>query len=129
MQGVASTGGQNYGWNVMEGLYCYNFSTCNKTGLTFPVITYNHPVGCSITGGYVYRGSKIPLLSGQYLYADYCTHFVRGFTFSGGQATQVVDWSPYIDPGGSVSSFAQDQQGELYIITLGGSLFRIVPVP
>jgi glucose/arabinose dehydrogenase len=129
VQGVASTGGQNYGWNVMEGLYCYNVSTCNKTGLTFPVITYNHPVGCSITGGYVYRGSQVPMLSGYYLFADYCTHFVRGFTFSGGQATQVVDWTPYIDPGGSVSSFAQDQHGELYIMTLGGSLFRIVATP
>ena len=129
VQSAASTGGQNYGWNVMEGSYCYNTSNCNKNGLVLPVYTYNHPVGCSITGGYVYRGTKVPVLAGFYMFGDYCTHFVRSFQYSGGQAINVGDWSQYIDPGPSISSFAQDQRGELYIMTLGGSLFRIVPTP
>jgi glucose/arabinose dehydrogenase len=131
VQPAASAGGVNYGWVVMEGRHCYppGTNTCNQTGLTLPVIEYDHPAGCSITGGYVYRGTRVPMLSGQYLYADYCTHFVRSFVYSGGQATQQRNWTPQLDPGGNVSSFAQDQRGELYILTLGGSLYRVVPTP
>jgi len=131
VQPAASAGGVNYGWVVMEGMHCYppGMNSCNQTGLTLPVIEYDHPTGCSITGGYVYRGTRVPMLSGQYLYADYCTHFVRSFVYSGGQATQPRTWTQQLDPGGNVSSFAQDQRGELYIMTLGGSLYRIVPTP
>lgn len=131
VQPAASTGGVNYGWNTMEGRHCYppGTNSCNQTGLTLPVLEYNHPTGCSITGGYVYRGTRVPILAGQYLYADYCTHFVRSFVYAGGQATQLHDWTPQLDPGGNVSSFGQDRRGELYILTLGGSLYRIVPTP
>ena len=131
VQPAASAGGVNYGWNVMEGRHCYppGTNTCTQTGLTLPVVEYDHPTGCSITGGYVYRGTRVPLLSGQYLYSDYCTHFVRSFVYSGGVAAQPRDWSDYLDPGSNVSSFAQDQRGELYILTLGGSLYRIVATP
>jgi glucose/arabinose dehydrogenase len=131
VQPAASAGGVNYGWNVMEGQHCYPPGTtgCNQSGLTLPVLEYDHPTGCSITGGYVYRGARVPLLSGQYLYADYCTHFVRSFVYSAGQATSLRNWTPQLDPGGNISSFAQDQRGELYIMTLGGSLYRIVPTP
>lgn len=128
---VAGSGGMNYGWNVMEGAQCYPIgtATCNQVGLTHPVLQYDHSQGCSITGGYVYRGTRVPVLSGQYLYADYCSHFVRSFVHSGGQATQLRDLTQYLDPHANVSSFAQDQRGELYILTLGGSLYRIVPTP
>ena len=131
VQPAASAGGVNYGWVVMEGMHCYppGTNSCNRTGLTLPVIEYDHPTGCSITGGYVYRGTRVAMLSGQYLYADYCTHFVRSFVYSGGQATQPRTWTQQLDPGGNVSSFAQDQRGELYIMTLGGALYRIVPTP
>jgi len=131
VQPAASAGGLNYGWVVMEGRHCYPPGTtgCNQSGLTLPVLEYDHPTGCSITGGYVYRGTRVPLLAGQYLYADYCTHFVRSFVYSGGQATSLRNWTPQLDPGGNISSFAQDQRGELYIMTLGGSLYRIVPTP
>jgi glucose/arabinose dehydrogenase len=123
-----SAGGVNYGWNVMEGTACYppGTATCSEAGLTRPVLVYDHSQGCSITGGYVYRGTRVPVLAGQYLYADYCSHFVRSFVYSGGQATQLRDLTQYLDPQANVSSFGQDQRGELYILTLGGSLYRIV---
>ena len=119
--------GANYGWNVMEGLHCYASSSCNQAGLVLPVVEYGHTAGaCSITGGYVYRGTRVPALSGQYLYSDYCSHFVRSYTRSNGQGR---DWTAQLDPGASVSSFGQDARGELYIVTLGGALFRIVTAP
>ena len=131
VQPAASLGGVNYGWVVMEGRHCYPPGTtgCNQAGLTLPLLEYDHPTGCSITGGYVYRGTRVPMLSGQYLYSDFCSHFVRSFVYSGGQATSLRNWTPQLDPGGNVSSFAQDQRGELYIMTLGGALYRIVPTP
>ncbi|HEX8832116.1 MAG TPA: PQQ-dependent sugar dehydrogenase, partial [Longimicrobium sp.] len=68
----AATGGQNLGWNLMEGMHCYNTSGCVQQGLTLPVLEYSHDDGCSITGGFVYRGSAVPALRGHYFYADYC---------------------------------------------------------
>jgi hypothetical protein len=112
----------------MEGLHCYNATSCNQTGLTLPVLEYPHPDGCSITGGYVYRGTKIPALVGQYLYSDYCASFVKSFQFSGGAATNQQTW-PTLQPAGSVSSFGEDAKGELYIVTLNGGVYRIVPGP
>jgi hypothetical protein len=131
VQPALSNGGENYGWNVMEGTHCYPIGTtsCNQAGLTLPLLEYDHPTGCSITGGYVYRGTRVPALAGHYLYADFCTHFVRSFQYSGSQAVDRRDWTPQLDPGGNVSSFGQDQRGELYIMTLGGSLYRIVEAP
>ena len=64
--------GLNFGWNIMEGTHCYNASTCNQSGLTLPVLEYAHSEGCSVTGGYVYRGSVIPALQGLYFFGDYC---------------------------------------------------------
>ena len=120
----------NYGWNVMEGMHCYPSGTCNQTGLVQPLVEYGHTGGaCSITGGYVYRGTRVSALAGLYLYADYCNGMVWSFRLVGGAATGARDWSPQLSPGGGVSSFGQDERGELYIMTLGGSLFRIVSVP
>ena len=121
--------GLNFGWNVMEGLHCYNATTCNEAGKTLPVIEYSHAGGaCSVTGGYVYRGTKIAVLVGQYLYSDYCAGFVRSFQFSGGAATNTQTW-PSLQPSANVSSFGQDAKGELYIVTLNGAVYRIVPGP
>ncbi len=121
--------GLNFGWNVMEGLHCYNATSCNQVGLTLPMIEYPHTGGaCSISGGYVYRGTKIAALVGQYLYSDYCASFVKSFQFSGGAATNQQTWTT-LQPLGSVSSFGQDAQGELYIVTLDGPVYRIVPGP
>ncbi|MDH5316397.1 MAG: glucose dehydrogenase, partial [Gemmatimonadota bacterium] len=90
-----------------------------------PVLEYGHNRGCSVTGGYVYRGAAIPALVGRYLYADYCSGWVRSFRYQGGQATEQLD-RPELRPGGNITSFGEDARGELYILTQGGGLYRIV---
>lgn len=123
--------GLNYGWRIMEGSACFLPATgCNTTGLTLPVIEYDHAGGaCSVTGGYVYRGG-LPVLQslrGTYFYADFCAGFVRSFRFAGGQATEPTDWPALAPPGALVTSFGEDAAGELYVMTSTGGLFRIVP--
>lgn len=120
--------GVNYGWNVMEGTICFPpGAACTQSGLTLPVLDYEHTGGaCSITGGYAYRGSAIPALQGTYFYADFCSGFVRSFRYVSGQVTEHADWSS-IRPGGNITSFGEDAQGELYLMTSQGGLFRVVP--
>ena len=88
---ATSAAGVNYGWRIMEGAHCYNAQTCNTTGLTQPVLEYDHSQGCSITGGFVYRGAAIPELAGHYLYSDYCSGFLRSFRLSGSEAARSED--------------------------------------
>jgi len=126
VQPAAGGGGENYGWNVMEGLSCYNTTSCNQAGLTLPVLDYDHGSACSVTGGYVYRGSAIPSLQGHYLYADYCAGFVRSFRWVGGQAVDRQSRAT-LSPGPFITSFGEDSDGELYLMTQGGDLYRIVP--
>jgi len=122
---AAGGGGANLGWNIMEGTSCYNAATCSTAGLTLPVAEYTHGDGCSVTGGFVYRGSDVPDLQGRYLYSDYCAGWVRSFTFFGGQAVDSRQW-PDLSPGPGVTSFAEDARGEVYVLTHGGELYRIV---
>jgi glucose/arabinose dehydrogenase len=118
----------NYGWRLMEGFVCLNPSiNCNQGGLTLPVLDYPHPDGCSIIGGYVYRGTTIPALAGTYFYADLCVGFVRSFRLQNGQPAEQFQW-PSLSPGPSITSFGEDGQGELYIMTLGGGLWRFAPM-
>ncbi|WP_455378202.1 PQQ-dependent sugar dehydrogenase [Petrachloros mirabilis] len=119
----------NYGWSVMEGFLCFNPpSGCNSAGLTFPVLDYPHiDNACSIIGGYVYRGTAIPALNGTYFYADLCAGFVRSFIFQNAQVTNQFNWSS-LNPGTSITSFGEDAQGELYIMSLSGGLWRIAPM-
>jgi hypothetical protein len=128
VQPPGSAGGENYGWNVMEGSTCYDADTCQTQGLVLPVTEYTHNEGCSITGGYVYRGTAVAALEGRYLYADYCGGWVRSFTYVNGVATDAREW-PVLSPGSQVTSFGEDGAGELYLMTQGGALYRIVPVP
>ena len=123
-QPASSAGGENYGWRVMEGSLCYNPSSgCNQSGKILPVAEYEHTLGCAVTGGYVYRGSNFPTLLGQYLYADYCSG--RFFSLhnnagSGWEAIQLVD-TPY-----TISTFGEDEQGELYLANYGtGKIYNI----
>jgi len=125
VQPAGSPGGENYGWNVMEGSVCYDAATCATQGLVLPVAEYTHGEGCSITGGYVYRGTAVAALQGRYLYADYCGGWVRSFTYVTGVATDARDW-PDLSPGSQVTSFGEDGSGELYVMTQGGGLYRIV---
>lgn len=124
---AASGGGRglNFGWRIMEGTNCFSPSVgCNMIGLTLPVVTYGRSEGCSITGGYVYRGSRVPPLGGHYLYSDFCDGRVRSFRLQGGVATTATQWST-LEVNGSVTSFGRDASGELYIMTSAGALYRI----
>jgi glucose/arabinose dehydrogenase len=118
--------GANYGWSRMEGRQCVQGEGCDETGLTLPVLEYDHSNGCSITGGYVYRGNVIPALQGHYFYADFCQGWVRSLRMEGGAVVEEVDW-PTLRPGGLVTSFGEDSAGELYLLTLDGGVFKIVP--
>ncbi|MGE5090862.1 MAG: PQQ-dependent sugar dehydrogenase [Bacillota bacterium] len=117
--------GLNYGWNRMEGTACYGASTCDRSGLALPVMDYTHADGCSITGGYVYRGTALPNLAGTYFYGDYCNGWVRSFRYEGGQAGTAREW-PTLKPGGQITSFGEDASGELYVTQQDGKVFRIV---
>jgi glucose/arabinose dehydrogenase len=127
-QPAGSVGGQNYGWRVMEGTLCFNPSSgCNQSGKVLPVAEYDHSLGCSVTGGYVYRGSNFPSLAGYYFYGDFCS----GRLFSlinnpstGWTATQLVD-TPY-----SLSTFGEDEQGELYFADYAaGKIYNLQSQP
>jgi glucose/arabinose dehydrogenase len=112
VQPAGSTGGENYGWRIMEGTLCFNPSTgCNQSGKVLPVAEYSHSLGCSVTGGYIYRGAFYADMQGRYFYGDFCS----GILFSlyddpvnGWTVTQVAD-TPY-----NITSFGEDEQGELY---------------
>jgi glucose/arabinose dehydrogenase len=116
--------GVNYGWAVMEGSHCVR-AGCDPTGLTSPTLEYDHSNGCSVIGGYVYRGAAIPSLQGQYFYADFCGGWVRSFA-ADAATPQPVDW-PTLEPGGFVLSFGEDASGELYVLSDEGRVFKIVP--
>ncbi len=127
--GLASHhGGENYGWNVMEGRQCYNASACDMTGLTLPVVQYDHGEGCSVTGGVVYRGCRMPGYAGIYFYGDFCTALIRSFRLQGGQVTEQRDHTASVGRGiSSVSSFGVDADGEVYVVDYDGEVYRIVP--
>ena len=119
-----SEGGVNYGWNVMEGSDCYNAASCRRTDLREPVAEYGHGAdgGCSITGGYVYRGS-IAAIRGHYFYADYCRGWVRSLRLdAAGAVVERKEWS--VGPLSAVTSFGVDAAGELYLTTGGGRVYR-----
>ena len=118
--------GVNFGWSATEGRHCFADPACDLTQYTLPVIEYPHDQGCSISGGFVYRGAAIPDLQGHYFYADYCQGWVRSFRMQDGEAVESQQW-PTLAPGGQVPSFGQDATGELYVLNAQGSVFRIVP--
>jgi glucose/arabinose dehydrogenase len=124
----ASAGGLNYGWNTMEGTHCYGASSCSQAGLTLPVLEYDHSGGaCAVTGGFVYRGGQIPELDGTYFYADYCAGWVKSFQYTGGTVTEQHDWQ--LGGVGDILSFGKDASGELYVLTAGGTVYRITRAP
>jgi cysteine-rich repeat protein len=138
-QPAASAGGENYGWNIMEGTRCYDppphFSTCGAAApfLMPPVHEYGHAAGgCSITGGFVYRGCRLPDLHGAYFFADFCTGRIETFEVVGGVSVNHQNRTADLDPPGplkvnSISSFGEDARGELYIIDRTGEIFRVEP--
>lgn len=124
-QPATSIGGENYGWRRMEGTHCYNpTSNCNQGNLVLPVIEYDHDVGCSVTGGYVYRGTRSTRLIGQYIYGDYCS----GRIWAGTRNTNGTVTSRVIfDATFTISTFGEDAAGEMYVGGhSNGVLYRIV---
>ena len=121
----AAAKGVNYGWNVMEGDRCFNASTCDRSGLTLPMVTYTHAgAACSVTGGIVYRGQQIPEIRGHYFYGDYCAGFVRSFRYENGRASDEQEWD--LGSIGSVLSFGEDAAGEMYLLSANGRVYRFV---
>ena len=122
-------GGHNYGWNILEGTHCYASSSCPKAGTTPPVATYSHQQGCSISGGYVYRGAAYPQLYGGYVYADYCSGTVWAFdadaALRSGNADPVQMGKFSFGP----SAFGQDEAGELYVVDHSGAIYRLTATP
>lgn len=123
----ASRAGINYGWNIMEGAECFRRSGCDRNGLQAPVVTFANGGGaCSVIGGYVYRGRRIPEIVGHYFYSDYCGGWLRSFRYQDGTAADKRSWE--IPDIGNVVSFGEDSAGELYIVAENGRIFRFAGV-
>ncbi|HEX8476682.1 MAG TPA: PQQ-dependent sugar dehydrogenase [Telluria sp.] len=127
---IAPTGASalNYGWNIAEGAACYNATSCDLSGLTAPAFDYlhgpNNVNGCSITGGFVYRGTALPELAGRYFYSDFCTGFLKSVVpGANGSVSDPRDWN--ITGLGNVVSFGKDGNGELYLLAGSGKIYRI----
>ncbi len=119
----------NYGWRIMEGTDCFSpMLLCNKSGLTLPVHDYPTADGnCAVTGGFAYRGSAIPQIVGLYFFSDYCKGGLRSFRLVDGVATDVREWNAGV--GATVTSFGEDRRGELYVISHGGTVGKLIPAP
>jgi len=137
-QPAGSRGGQNYGWNRMEGSRCYpQGSRCDPSGFILPVAEYSHQWGCSITGGYVYRGTAIPELVGYYLFADYCSGRIWAMdtgpkaAYRDAPGQPVAPWSfeELLHTSYRITAWGEDAAGELYVADHGGRVYRLVPAP
>jgi glucose/arabinose dehydrogenase len=114
--------GRNYGWDCYEGSNPFELTGCGPAGtFTFPIWEYSHALGCSVTGGYVYRGQLFPAINGIYFYSDYCSGRLWGLLFDG------TSWqnTEYLDTSLSVSSFGEDNSGEVYVVDLNGGVYRL----
>ena len=122
----ADRAGLNYGWNRMEGAHCYGAPLCSKGGLVLPAVEFSHDDGCSVIGGAVYRGRRIPALVGHYVYSDWCRGWLRSFTMSAGKVAIQHTWDLGSTSLGSVVSFGEDASGELYVVVQDGKVYRLV---
>lgn len=115
--------GRNYGWNIFEGSQPYKDDE-QPEGAVVPVVEYpTGEEGCAVTGGYVYRGDAIPDLRGAYLYSDFCGGWLKGIRMKGGKVADSADFGVEL---AEVASFGEDADGELYVLSLGGAVERIV---
>lgn len=120
--------GNNYGWPITEGNSCLNSSSCDRQGLTAPVLDYQQDEtgGCSVTGGYVYRGEELNLLQGVYVFGDFCS----GAIYGASPTDDAYQRDDLLQTSLSISSFAQDNQGELYVLSLnggeGGGIYKLL---
>ncbi len=121
---AADRPGLDYGWNVLEGDECYRAAGCERRGRVAPAVTYGRGDGCSVTGGVVYRGARIPELAGHYLYADYCGGWIRSFKLEGEAVTRHRVWRGV--HAGAVTSFGTDGAGEAVVVAHDGTVYRVV---
>ena len=140
-------GGNNYGWNIFEGNHCYPENIdCKNNGFIMPIFEYPNNAnyaktlfgikqpdmdGCSITGGYIYRGSEISELYGRYIFGDYCTGKVWSMQINNGKSSDLQNHTDDILLGIGkkefyLSSFGQDQNGEIYIIDYNGTIYKLI---
>ena len=121
-QPLSSRGGENYGWNILEGGHCFRSRRCDRAGTVLPVAEYDHSEGCSITGGIVYRGRKFKGMRGIYLYGDYCSGRIWGLRRSGGSWKNAL----LLDTKMSISTFGEDEAGNVYVADYGeGGIYKI----
>ena len=144
---VTSAGGINFGWRIMEANHCYDpAENCQTKGLTKPIVEYpndaNYMVilgggsqtdaeGCSVTGGYVYRGTNIKSMQGVYIFGDYCSGNIWTLKVVNGKATNFVNRTEEINLADGefttyISSFGQDSDGELYIVDYNGGVYKLI---
>lgn len=124
-QPAASRGGENYGWNAYEASRVFN-NRITAPNAVMPIAEYEHTSanGCSVTGGYVYRGEALPALQGTYLYSDYCSGRIW---VAYRDTNNVWQSAVFMDSGLQVSSFGEDEKGELYIVNYSGAVYRLMP--
>jgi glucose/arabinose dehydrogenase len=115
--------GMNFGWSALEGTHPFNASA-NPAGATLPVFEYDHKStgGCSVTGGFVYRGAEVPRLQGSYLFGDYCVGELMALQRAADGAVSVTDLGLNVP---QLSSFGEDADGRVYAMSTGGDVFRI----
>jgi glucose/arabinose dehydrogenase len=122
-QRAGSSGGENYGWRLKEGMGCFNPSSgCDRPGLVDPILTYSHSQGCSVTGGYVYRGPSAPALKGLYLYGDFCSGTIWA---AEPRADGLWQSTTLLRSGLSITSFGEGENGDVFVVDRGGRVFRI----
>lgn len=121
---AGSPGGQNYGWRLLEGRHCFNPPECDPQSVpaVLPVAEYDHSQGCSVSGGYVYRGTRFPGLNGIYFYGDFCSGIIWGLRRAAGGGWEQAR---LLQSNLAISSFGQDEAGELYVVDHRGSLFQL----
>jgi uncharacterized repeat protein (TIGR01451 family) len=121
-QAFGTPGGVNWGWDDREGAHCFEPPTgCQTAGRTDPIMEYSHGLGCSVSGGYRYRGTAIPQIYGKYYFGDFCTGSVWQST-QGGNGNWNIG-SP-LSTSFNISGFGEDQNGEMYIINLNGAVYK-----
>jgi glucose/arabinose dehydrogenase len=126
-QPAGSVGGENYGWDIMEASQCVS-DGCDATALTLPVAEYGHDLGCSVTGGEVYRGNAYPNLHGRYLFGDFCS----GRIWSLARAGMQWELSQLADTSFSITTFGRAEDGSLYLASQSGGIYLVsdgAPVP
>ena len=123
-QPASSTGGENYGWNVLEGTHPFppDSEIGDTSGYVMPVVEYDRAAGKSVTGGYVYRGTAQPALEGVYLYGDFSSGRIWGLRRSGESIENVL----LAETGRAIASFGEDDDGELYVVDFAGQILRVM---